>query len=371
MMNNKSILLICNTSNSVINFRKELILRLKEEYNRVIVIASDSDREREILQLGADFFSVPFDNQSTNPISFLKTYKNMVNTISSIQPSIVFTFQIKPNIIGVFAAKKCKIKNIYSMVEGLGEPFQKKGLLGVFMRYIVSLLYKFSSKYIRKLFFLNSDDFNEFIQRKIINKQRGIIIPGIGIDTSKYTPNAAISTKKRVLYLARLMKNKGILEYCKVAKLVKEIDPEIEFELYGQEADLTKEDLLDYIEGKIVYYGGYLMDVKEKINESRIYVSLSRREGFPRTILEAMALGKPVIATNVIGNREAVIDTVTGYLVPLDDLKLFAQKLIDLINNEDELKTLGNNARTLCEQKYDSKLINDEIIKIIEQNISA
>lgn len=366
-MKNK-ILFICNESRTVINFRKELILFLIKRGFEVFVIAADELYKKEIEELKVTFFCKNYSNRSKNPFAIISVYKYFRRIIKIINPNLVFTFQLKPNVFGTFAARKCDIP-IFNMVEGLGDPFTSNSFSMKIIRKIVSFLYKRAFRHSQKVYFLNNDDKNEFIKRRIVNNSIATIINGIGIDTKLFTPDYNLSSEKRVLCLSRLIKNKGVLDYCRVAKIVKTKRPDIIFDLYGPEAELTKKDLKEYLEGNIVYYGGLSNDVNTLISKSRVLISTSYREGFPRTILEAMALGRPVIAYSCIGVRDSVVDGKTGFLIDGRNEELLADKIIELIDNEEKIITIGKCARSICEKKYDSDIINGLICEDIESFI--
>lgn len=361
----KRILLICNESNTVINFRKELILFLLKHDFDVVVIVADNKRTQDIVKLGASVVVVPFDNRSKNPISFLSLKKRFYKEMIKIQPDIVFTFQAKPNIVGMLAAKKCGINNAYSMIEGLGDPFQPKTFKEKIIKRLVIILYKKALEVSKKVFFLNDDDCNEFILNNIVPKNKCLIIPGIGIDVNNYTFNKTISNKKRVLILSRLLKNKGIIDCCEIAKIVKNKRPDIEFYLFGDEANIKASDLYEYISSGAIIYKGFTKNAKKEILDSRIVLSCSHREGFPRTFLEAMASGKVVVASEVIGNRAAIENGVTGFLLPLHNVSLFAEKIVEIIDDEQLLLKIGTQARIACEKKFNSDNINTIIYKEI------
>lgn len=368
-MDMKKILLICNQSDTVINFRQDLIRFFLNNCFKVDVITSDSSRKEEIENLGVRNFVIPYKNRSKSISQFFKTKRNLTRIIKEISPDIVFTFQIKPNVLGVKAAKKCKVKNIYSMVEGLGDPFQPKNLRGRLIRFLVVHLYKSSFKHIDKAFFLNNEDKNEFIQRKIIKNELGIVIRGIGIDTINIKPHEH-KNNKTVLMLCRLIKNKGIMEFCRVAELVKKERDDISFCLYGAEDEITAADLKPYTETNTITYYGFTKTPLEVMNNCSIYLSTSYyREGFPRTILEAMALEKPVVASNIIGSRDAVINGETGYLVDPNNFDEFKEKIIYLFDNPDVATSFGKKARQICEEKYDSNIINNIILNTIKEKL--
>ena len=364
----KKILLICNDSNTVINFRKELIRFLLEKDFNVYVIAGDRKREEDIKKLGVTFSCIPFSNRSKSIFSSMKLVSSFKKEILKIAPDIVLTFQIKPNIFGAKAAKSCKISNIYCMIEGLGDPFQPKNFKGKILRILVSWLYRKSLKHAKKVFFLNRDDKDEFIKRKIISNSKIVLIPGIGIDTKKYIATYKFESQKKVVNLSRLIKNKGIIEYCEIARLTRKFRPDIIFELYGEEDELTKADLQSFISDGSIVYSGYSNDAASVIANATFIVSTSYREGCSRVIMEAMAMGRPSLASNVIGNRDLVIDKETGYLLDLHDLNTFVECILNNIDDNELLIKIGKKARQICEEKYDSTMINKKIVDIISTN---
>ena len=363
----KKILLICNESKTVINFRKELIVFLNNHGYEIGVIVGDDEFISDIKKLGVETFLVPFENRSINPFKTFGLVRKFKKIIETFNPEIIFTFQIKPNIFGSKAAAKASQVPVFNMVEGLGDPFQPKSFVERIIRLFVIKLYKKSFRLSKAVFFLNKSDKKEFIDRKIVDEQKCVLIPGIGIDVSSFTPSFDFPKKHKVLYIGRLIKNKGIFEFCEIARLVRKTRNDIDFEIYGSESQVTTTDLRSYFNDNSVSYCGYSTDIKDIIKKSSILLSTSYREGFPRTILEAMALGRPTIASNVIGNRDIVVDGVTGYLIDKDNLNSFAEKIIELVDNREMMIKLGKQARKLCEEQYNSDKINEMILKVISQ----
>lgn len=363
----KKILLITNESGTVLNFRKELIKYFQSRGNKITVISGDSEKEEEIKKLNVAFECIPFSNRSKNPFSFISLKKRFVECIKRCQPDIVFTFQIKPNIIGCLASKKAKINNVVSMVEGLGDPFQPKTIADRIVLKIVIFLYRIAFRYARLVFFLNNNDKNVFVDRKIIDAKKSRVINGIGIDTKTNLPAKNLISSNNVVMLSRLLYNKGIFEYCELAKEVRKKRKDIYFYLYGKESQITTRDLQEYIQNKDIIYGGEISNVEEAYKNSRIYVSTSHREGFPRTLLEAMAYGIPTFATDVVGNNSAIVNNKTGYLFDLKDMKAFSKAIIDSIDNTDELDRIRASARKRCELEFDSNVINQKIESLIDE----
>lgn len=355
----KTILFVCVDTNTVINFRKELISFLISRGMSVHVYAGDNNREEEIKRLGVHFYYKKLRNRSFDFFESLKFLSTLKKTIKQIKPSHIFTFSLKSNILGSFAAHKCGVSSCFSMIEGLGEPFVGNSLYKKILRGAISFFYKRTLKYSKKVFFLNNDDLEEFLKRKIIDSNKSVVIPGIGIDNKSFSFCESMPEEKVVVQMARLIKTKGIYDFCRVAEKVKETRPDIIFKLYGQEDEIKGSDLRKYTDAGTIEYCGFTRDTKTAIMNSRIVVSMSSyREGLPRIILEAMAIGRPVIATNVVGNKDVVINDMTGYLLDGHNINLFANKIIDIIDDTELLKKLGKHAKSVCVNKYDSDIIN-------------
>lgn len=362
----KNILFICNESKTVINFRQELILFLQEKNYNVSVIVSDNDYVAQIKRLGVSCFVFKHKNHSKNIFAVLKLKRFYKKIIKNNHFDLVFTFQIKPNIFGSLAARKFKIP-VVCMVEGLGNPFQPHSFKDNILELLVVKLYKKAFRKVKLVFFLNGSDLNDFLRKRIISKNRAFVIDGIGIDTKKFPFTDIPSANCTVIYLARLLKNKGIFEFCECAKKVRQVRPDISFKLYGSEAELNQNDIQKYIDFGAIDYYGYVENAKEVICSSNIMISTSYREGFPRIILEAMALGRPVIAFDSVGNKDIIRNSDIGILIENKSVSKMSEAIIELADNVALQKLLAKKARKYCEQFYDSSIIND----IIERKIRS
>ena len=198
---------------------------------------------------------------------------------------------LKPNVFGVRAAKKASVKNVFSMVEGAGDVFIYNSLKWKVIRFVVCKLYRCSFKNSKKVFFLNEDDKNEFISRKLVKAEQCEIIHGVGVDLTKFI-YAPIENKNRFLMVARMLKTKGVFEYCEAARLVKQKYPQAEFHYVGPEGTVAVADIKEYIDdGSIVYHGAQ-KDVKAFYQSCCVNVLPSYREGFGLVNAEAAAVGR-------------------------------------------------------------------------------
>ena len=358
------ILLVCTKSIVLVNFRKKLIEKLQAEGHEVCGLAFDNDNEELLKERGVKLFYFSDANRSLNPFKILSLKKRYAKAIKEINPDLVFTFMLKPNIYGVQGAKKAGYTNIYSMVEGAGDVFIYNSLKWKLIRKYVCHGYKKAFKNSKKIFFLNSDDKKDFVKRGLVKDEQCELVHGIGVDLEhfEYQP---IENKQTFLMIARLLHTKGVFEYCESAKIVKEKYPNATFNIVGPEGTIKAEDLKSYTETGIINYLGAATDVRSFIKDCGIYVLPSYREGFSVSIMEAQAVGRAVITGDTNGTRDAVDDGYNGFLVPIKNSKALAEKMIYFLENQDMVTKMGNNARKRAEESFDHRVINEKICKII------
>ena len=351
------ILLICTTSGSVANFRKSLIEKLQSENYEVGAVAFDDENREIIEQRGVKFFCVNDSNRSTNPFKVLSLKGKYLKIIKSFAPDVVFTFMMKPNIFGVRAAKKAGVKKIYSMVEGAGDVFINNGLKWKLIRFAVCKMYKKSFKRSEKVFFINNDDKEEFICRGLVKEAQCVVIPGIGVDLERFSFRP-VKNYRTFLMIARMLKTKGVMEYCEAARAVKSKYPDAVFNYLGGEGNIKVADIQEYIDDGSINYLGTTKDVRPYIEECTVNVLPSYREGLGMVNAEAAACGRASITCNVVGTKDTVEDGYNGFLVERGNYKQIAEKMIWCIEHPNEVGQLGINGRALAEKKFDQKKIN-------------
>jgi glycosyltransferase involved in cell wall biosynthesis len=289
--------------------------------------------------------------------------------IRKIKPDIILHFTNKPNIYGGLAAWVSGIKSI-AVVTGLGYAFIHKG----FVRKVMSWLYRISSSCHDRFIFENIEDRELFGQLGIVSGERAISVKGCGVDTTWYHPypNGQIKEKTVFTFIGRLLYDKGIREFVEAARQIKAQRPDVAFWVVGEldaenPATIEKDDLVRWVEEDVVYYHGFIKDVREIIAKSDCIVLPSYREGLPRIIIEAMSMAKPVITTHAAGCEETVDEGVNGYLVPIRSV----QSLIDAINifltlTHDQQEKMGQAGRTKAIREFDDKAIATQIFNIIK-----
>ena len=358
------IALLCVKSISVVWFRKTLIKELVKRGHDVTVVAFDRENEEEIKSYGANFCLCDDSNRSINPLKILTLSKRYSKIIKEISPDLVFTFMLKPNLFGVLGAKKAGVDNIYSMVEGAGDVFIYNTLKWKLIRKFVCIMYKKAFKHSKKVFFLNTDDQADFINRGLVKEEQCEIIHGIGVDLERFAYEPVVNHSS-FLMIARMLKTKGIMEYCEAAKEVKKIYPNAEFNYLGSEGTVKIEDLKEYIDAGIINHLGVTSDVRPFIKNSAVNVLPSYREGLGLVNAEAGAIGRPSITCDTIGTRDTVIDGYNGFLVPVGDSHALAEKMIYFLEHPDAVESMGVNARNFSEKMFDYKVINDKICAVI------
>ncbi len=359
------ILLICPKSSVFINFRKKLIHKLQELGHTVCGLAFDNEREGEVRDLNVEFYHFNDANRSLNPFKILTLKKRYAKVIKEINPDLVFTFMLKPNIYGVQGAKMAGVDNIYSMVEGAGDTFNNKGLKWSIIRRYVCHGYKKAFKHSKRVFFLNKDDRAEFVSRGLVKEDQCEQIHGIGIDLNRFEKKP-INNTTTFLMVARLIEPKGVYEYCEAAKMVKEKYPSTTFNLLGSQRTIKAEHLKEYTDSGIINYLGVTKDVRPYFEECSVHVLPTYyREGLVTVNMEASAVGRAIITCDNTGTRETVKDGYSGFIVPIKDAGAIAEKMIYFLENPEKIYEMGENARKYAEENFDNRAINEKICKII------
>lgn len=329
----------------------------------VIACAPDISPEmsQKIYALGVGFKEIPMARTTLNPLADLQYLLDLIKLIKKIKPDVVFTYTIKPNIYGSLAARICRIQNRYAMVNGLGYAFTRgDGIKRYVVRKIASLLYKISFAGIDGVIFQNSDDRMFFNDNGLCSSaKKMVVVNGSGVDLAMFTSSAKLAEPIRFLMIARLLRDKGVVEYCEAARLVKASCREAEFQLVGPIDPNPSAISLAYVQqweaDGIGRYLGEVRDVRPLLADCSVYVLPSYREGTPRTVLEAMAVGRAVITTDAPGCKETVSEGCNGFKVPVASVDALAAAMFRMIEDPQMVECMGRNSRLIAEKKYDAK----------------
>ena len=273
------------------------------------------------------------------------------------------------------AARWAKVPKVIGMLEGLGYTFTKqpKGLIKrtQLIKQIQIALYRISLPRLDTLIFLNPDDPNDLLEEYSIKVRKVEVLGGIGLNLDDYSYSNNYPKNPVFIFIARLLAEKGIHDYIAAAKIVKNIYPQARFVVLGAIdkvalGALTEVELRQVIKASIIEYPGHVNNVSDWITKSSVFVLPSYyREGVPRSTQEAMAIGRPIITTDVPGCRETVIDGVNGFLVEKWNPKALAEKMIYFIEHPEQIKEMGDESYKLAQEKFDADKVNKRLINML------
>ncbi|HBC3379598.1 TPA: glycosyltransferase family 4 protein [Vibrio parahaemolyticus] len=356
---------------SLLNFRKELILSvLNYGYSTVAMASGIKGREKKDLNdlIGLKYIDYPVARNGLNPIQDIKTFISLLITFKNENPNIILAYTIKPIIWGGLAARFINVSSFYAMITGLGYAFQKGGFTKTLLNTLVKFLYRSALKKSKGVIFQNRDNMQVFIDEGIVPKEKCFLVNGSGVDLSHYNLSP-LPSAPHFLLIARLLGDKGIREYAQAAKLVKQKYPEAVFELVGPEDPspdgIKLDEVHQWTKSGAIKYSGATTDVRPFIENCAIYVLPSYHEGMPRTVLEAMAMGRPILTTDVPGCRETVMDGKNGWLVEKANAEQLAERMIWFIENQDKWQEMGKSSHAMAYEKFDVHKVNAEILKIM------
>ncbi|MEZ8270389.1 glycosyltransferase family 4 protein [Vibrio splendidus] len=370
MKKSKKFLFIASYPGSILSFRGDLITAIQEQKFEVHVIAPfmEASLLGMLHEKGIVVHQIPLNRTGLNPISDLKSLWYLFKTIRQIKPRYSIAYTIKPVIYGSISAKLAGVKCSFSLITGLGYAFtgEAKGKRK-FIQKLLHVLYRTALKTNQIVFFQNKDDKALFQKLKLVpDNKEPVVVNGSGIDVNVFTPSV-LPQRCDFLLIARLLGDKGVREYAQAAKRLKVSHPGSTCRLVGWIDDnpdaINQHELDEWIHGGYIDYIGCLADVQPAIRDCAVYVLPSYREGTPRTVLEAMAMGRPIITTDAPGCRETVIDGYNGFLVPVKDSLAIYKKMVQLIEDKALVEVMGGKSRLMVEQKFDVNKVNDIMLK--------
>lgn len=351
--------------------RHELILEFINKGYSVVLVAPEPKESIEtyIDDKKINYYQWNLDRTGINPFNDLNSIKELKSIIDKEKPNIVYSFGgAKAAIYSTIAAAAKNIVGNYCMINGLGSIFRGKGLKNKLIKFIMCLLFKYSLKKSNGVLFQNEDDLNEFYKRGLVTKNKSKIVNGSGVNLKKfrYSP---IEKNNVFLFVGRLLKDKGIYEFVEAAKTLRRKYPSTEFWVVGgfdtNPTAVRPEEVDSWVNNKVIKYFGRQNDVYPFYKKCSVFILPSYHEGTPRTSLEAMAVGRPVITTDAPGCKETVIEGRTGFKIPVRDVQALVNRIEYFINNPNEIKKMGENALSYVSEKYDVNYVNKEIMDFI------
>ena len=365
------VLCFANTSWYLWNFRKKFLEDAVARGHEVIVLAPDSDYQKRFEILGCQFHLVRLLPNQTNVVRELAALWRIIYLYRSLQPQVAFHFTIKPVIYGSISCWLSNVKAI-NTITGLGNLFLRKRI-GV---WIGSCLYRLIKSVPTWTFFQNPDDQKFFVDRSLVNETKHSVVPGSGIDLKFYcySPKYVRSEQFCFLFIGRILKEKGIVELMDATRYLKNSEKKFQVLVVGKlELDDVNQKFLFQLEewanGGLAKLVGFVDDVRGLIKNCDCVVLPSYREGVPRSLLEGAAIGRPLIATNVPGCKEIVIDQCNGFICVPKSGEDLARKMSEMMKLSDtERQSMGEFGREYVEQKFDQGLVNANYLQWVRKS---
>jgi glycosyltransferase involved in cell wall biosynthesis len=363
------VLISINTSWNVYNFRASLIKALIAAGHEVIAAAPPDDYSQKLDELGCRFVPLPMDNKGTSPVNDLALLARYWRLFRHERPDIFLGYTVKPNVYGSIAARALGIATVNN-ISGLGTAFIKDSWL----THIVKRLYRIALARSHAVFFQNHEDLGLFVREGLVDRRRALLLPGSGIDLEVFRPQTQTDSTDvfRFLLIARLLWDKGIGEYVEAARIVRAQVPNATFQLLGfldveNRTAVDRASVESWVSEGLIEYLGVTEDVRPFIAAADCVVLPSYREGMPRTLLEAAAMGKPLIATDVPGCRQIVEDGRNGLLCQVRDAGDLAAKMLAMLGLPAERRVaLGQASRARAEREFDERIVVGSYLKVIE-----
>tara|TARA_R110002049_G_C9160812_1_gene560982 strand:- start:596 stop:1711 length:1116 start_codon:yes stop_codon:yes gene_type:complete len=351
-----------NAAWNIWNFRRPVVEALMGDGHRVTVLAQPDDAVPDLERLGCSFRPLNMSVKGLNPLEDLKLQHRFKRIFREEQPDVVLSYTIKNNIFGARAARAVDVPFLPN-VTGLGTAF----LSGKLLQTVTEQLYRRSFSALPTVFFQNADDRDMFLDRAMVGADQARLLPGSGIDLVRFAPAAMPPAENPPVFLmiARLLRDKGVLEFVDAARRIKARHPEVRFQMLGavgseNRSAIDRATLKGWVTEGAIEYLGTTSDVRPAITAASCVVLPSYREGAPRTLIEAAAMARPVITTDVPGCRAVVDRDVSGFLCKVrsaESLEAAIERFLTL--SPQAQQALGQAGRAKMEREYDQAIVVD------------
>lgn len=368
----RSVALISSIALSLSNFRGPLIQALVARGVRVYALAPDFDATTRaaVENIGAEAVDFTLDRTGIRPFRDAVDAIRLVGLLQRLKPDATFAYFIKPVIYGSLAAKLAGVRRRFALVAGLGYVFTpdgtREGAKRRLLKVAASLLYKAAFRVCETVFLQNQDDVDQLVNSGVLAPDKVILLNGSGVDLDRLSPIPPLQSPPTFLLMARLLREKGIIEFVEAARTLRRDYPEARFLLLGgadpNPGGLPETLVRTWVEEGAIEWLGHVADVRPWIAASSVFVLPSYREGKPRSTQEAMAMGRAVVTTDAPGCRDTVEEGVNGYLVPVRNSAALADAMRAFIETPSLMISMGQQSRRLAEQHFDVHAINRIIL---------
>lgn len=371
----ENILIITSYGPSLVNFRFSLIKKMLSKGHKVYVASPinnfSQQMQEKLICIGVKINIVELSSQSLNGFNDLKFIIQIYKIIKNYKPSKIISYTAKPVIYTGLILNFFKSIDYFPMITGLGYFFiERNSIKHKFFQFFIIKLYTLAIKNSTKIIFQNNDDRLLFLRFKIIqNKNILEVVNGSGVDLKEY-PFSKLPLKPVFLMISRLLIDKGIREYVGAAKIVRSKFPNTSFQIAGyldkNPSSISPSELDLWIKNGYIEYLGSIKSAQSALKACKFFVLPSYREGTPRSTLEALSSGRPIITTDTPGCRETVIHGKNGFLIQAKNSDALANAMIELLKkNELEVEKMGKESFHIAKTKYDVKKVNRSIMEIM------
>lgn len=366
-----TVALISSYTPSLVGFRGPLVRALRDAGHRVVAfgVEEHAPTERALRDLGAELRLWKLRRAGLNPVLDLGSLADLTRQLRAVRPDVVISYTMKPVVYGSFAARLAGARRIYSLITGQGYAFIGSDRKARFAGAVLARLLRAAFRYNDRVLVYNEDIERTFRGRRLFRSpDQCVHIHGTGVDLDAFAAAPPVEEPVTFLLIARLLADKGIREYAEAARQLKARWPAARFVLVGpydpNPTGLRPEEVQEWMRQGFLEYPGATADVRPFLREASVYVLPSYAEGIPRTVLEAMAMARPVVTTDAPGCRDTVLPGETGLLVPPRDAGALAAAMEHFLTHPDRIGPMGLAGRRLAEERYDVHRINARILEI-------
>jgi len=352
-------------------FRGDLIRALVAGGHRVTAMAGPGSPAQldRIRGFGAEFRPFPVERNRLTPAADLRTFWALRGSFATLRPDVVLAYTAKAVIWSGLALRQTPHPRFVALINGLGFTFQGEGPLRRGLTLLTSALYRASLRRASAVVFQNPDNLAAFVDRGIVPRDKCHVVDGSGVNLEYYAEAPLPDGPPRFVMTSRLLREKGLREFAAAARIVRARRPEATFELLGREERsldaVPLEEVRAWESEGIIRYRGTHADVRPFLAASHVCVLPSYHEGLPRSVLEAMAVGRPILTTDVPGCRETVVAGSNGFIVPKGDAAALAERMIWFIEHRDRWADMGRASRQLAEARFDVRKVNADMFAIL------
>ncbi|MBE0349646.1 glycosyltransferase family 4 protein [Pseudoalteromonas lipolytica] len=350
------LLYIVNVDWFFVSHRLPIALEAIKKGYEVHIACGITNKQSYLESLGIHVHPIPLSRSGTSILTELATIKKLWNIVKEVNPDISHVVTIKGVVYGGIITRLLKVKSRIASISGLGYVFIDNSARVKLLKLIIKKLYGFALGKDTLVIFQNENDKSIFVDGNIIQPSQSLLIRGSGVDLDKFKYIPEPKTIKTVMFLARLLKDKGLIEFCRAAHIIKK-SADVRFVLVGDldpdnPNSITEDELASYTDSGIIEHWGYSQNVESVIPQAHIMVLPSYREGLPKSLLEAAACGRAVITTDVPGCRDAIEPNETGLLVKVKDSNNLAEAIFKLLDDDILREKLGQAGRKLAEESF-------------------